>query len=103
PDLTTMGKAMANGFPIAALGGKRRLMERFNPHAAGDVFFAGTYNGYAGAVSAALATIELLESGAVYPHVFRLGERLRAGLREITQRVGVPAVIAGFGSVFVEY
>jgi glutamate-1-semialdehyde 2,1-aminomutase len=103
PDLTTMGKAMANGFPIAAIGGKRALMERFNPHAGGDVFFAGTYNGHAGAVAAALATLELLESGAVYPHLFRLGERLRAGLSEITRRLGVAATIAGFGSVFVEY
>jgi glutamate-1-semialdehyde 2,1-aminomutase len=103
PDLTTMGKAMANGFPIAAIGGKRALMERFNPHAGGDVFFAGTYNGYAGAVAAALATIELLESGTVYPHLFRLGERLRSGLREITERLGVPATVTGFGSVFVEY
>jgi glutamate-1-semialdehyde 2,1-aminomutase len=103
PDLTAMGKAMANGFPMAALGGKRALMERFNPHAGGDVFFAGTYNGYAGAVAAALTTIELLESGAVYPHLFRLGDRLRDGLTEITQRLDVAATIAGFGSVFVEY
>lgn len=39
----------------------------------------------------------------MYPHLFRLGDRLRAGLREITQRLGVPATLAGFGSVFVEY
>ena len=103
PDLTTMGKAMANGFPMAALGGKRRLMERFNPEAGGDVFFAGTFNGHVGAVAASLATIEVLETGQVHAHTFRLGDRLRTGLQEIGDQAGVPAVAAGFGSVYVLY
>jgi glutamate-1-semialdehyde 2,1-aminomutase len=104
PDLTTMGKAMANGFPMAAIGGKRDLMQRFSTHAGGDVFFAGTYNGYAPSVAAALATIELLETGKVHAHnTHRLGDRLRTGLREILDRAGVPSIVAGFGSVFVVY
>jgi glutamate-1-semialdehyde 2,1-aminomutase len=103
PDLATFGKAMANGFPIAALAGRREMMERFNTRPGGDVLFAGTYNGHALSTAAALATIEILEREPVYEHTFRLGDRLRAGLGEITARLGVTATVAGFGSVFVTY
>jgi glutamate-1-semialdehyde 2,1-aminomutase len=101
PDLTTLGKAMANGFPIAAIGGRRRHMERFTTNPAGDVHYGGTYNGNAVGVEAALATIGELEDGTVHERVFRLGERMRAGLRTIAERAGVPAVAGGFGSLFV--
>jgi glutamate-1-semialdehyde 2,1-aminomutase len=101
PDLTTMGKAIANGFPIAALGGRRELMERFNTNPGGDVHFGGTYNGNAIGVTAALATIEQLADGRVHAHVFRLGERMREGLRAIADEAGVPAVVGGYGSLFV--
>jgi glutamate-1-semialdehyde 2,1-aminomutase len=103
PDLTTMGKAMANGFPMAAIGGKRSLMDRFNSKPGGDVFFAGTYNGHAAGVVAALATIELLETGKVQEHTSRLGDRLRRGLQDIANRAGIPALATGFGSIFVLY
>ncbi len=103
PDLTTMGKAIANGFPIAAIGGKREMMQRFNTRVGGDVFFSGTFNGHASCLAAALATIETLEQEKVHEHIFRLGERMREGLRKIIRRLGVPAVVAGYGSVFTVY
>jgi glutamate-1-semialdehyde 2,1-aminomutase len=101
PDLTTMGKAIANGFPLAAVGGRREYMERFNSNPTGDVHFGGTYNGNAIAVEAGLATIEQLEDGRVHERVFRLGERMRAGLRAIAGEAGVPAFVGGYGSLFV--
>jgi glutamate-1-semialdehyde 2,1-aminomutase len=101
PDLTTMGKAIANGFPLAAVAGRRELMERLTTNPAGDVHFGGTYNGNAVAVEAGLATIEQLEGGAVHAHVFELGEQMRSGLAEIAARAGIPAVVGGFGSLFV--
>jgi glutamate-1-semialdehyde 2,1-aminomutase len=101
PDLTALGKAIANGFPLAAVCGRRELMERFNTTADGDVHFGGTYNGNAVAVEAGLATIEVLEREPVHEHLFRLGERMRTGLGEIADRAGVPAVVGGFGSLFV--
>jgi glutamate-1-semialdehyde 2,1-aminomutase len=101
PDLTTLGKAIANGFPIAAVAGRRELMERYTTHPAGDVHFGGTYNGNAVAVEAALATIEQLEDGRAHERVFALGDRMRDGLREIAARAGVPAVVGGLGSLFV--
>lgn len=101
PDLTTMGKAIANGFPLAAVGGRRAHMEHFNTRPEGDVHFGGTYNGNAIAVEAGLATIEQLEDGRVHEHVFSLGERMRRGLAEVADRVGIPAVVGGYGSLFV--
>jgi len=102
PDLTTLGKAIANGFPCAAIGGSRELMERFAT-AGGDVFFAGTFNGHGLATAAGLATIESLEDGQVHEHIFGLGEQIRTGLTEIITRLGMKAHVAGFGSVFVVY
>jgi glutamate-1-semialdehyde 2,1-aminomutase len=100
PDITTLGKAMGNGFPIAAVGGRRDLMERFNTSPHGDVFYAGTFAGNAVAATAALTTIEILETEPVHKHIFRLGKRMRAGLTEIAQVLDVPATAGGFGSVF---
>lgn len=103
PDLTTMGKAMANGFPIAALAGKSAIMDNFNTNPGGKVFFAGTYNGHAGSVAAALATIEEMETGKVFEHIFRLGDRMRDGLRKIVNDLDLVWTVAGFGSVYTLY
>src|SRR5437868_3377530 len=103
PDLTTMGKAMGNGWPVSALGGKSELMELFSTTPGRPAFFAGTFNGHPPTSAAALATIEKLEREPVHEHVFSLGERTRAGLREVYARLGVPVVVSGFGSVFVTY
>jgi glutamate-1-semialdehyde 2,1-aminomutase len=103
PDLTTLGKAMANGWPISALGGRADLMEMFSTTPGRPVFFAGTFNGHPAMAAAALATIEKLEHEAVHEHTFRLGERARRGLQELYRSLGIPVVVAGFGSVFVTY
>ena len=103
PDLTTLGKAMANGWPVSALGGKAELMDLFSTTPGQPAFFAGTFNGHPATSAAALATIEKLEREPVHEHVFRLGERARTGLQALYDRLGVPAVVSGFGSVFVSY
>jgi glutamate-1-semialdehyde 2,1-aminomutase len=103
PDLTTLGKAIANGFPIAAVGGKARYMDRFNTRAEGDVFFSGTFNGHASCLAAALATVEVLETEKVHQHIYRLGDKMREGLVEIVRRRGYPCTVAGFGSVYTLY
>jgi glutamate-1-semialdehyde 2,1-aminomutase len=103
PDLTTLGKAMANGWPVSALGGKAELMELFSTTPGRPAFFAGTFNGHPAMAAAALATIEKLEREPVHEHVFRLGERARSELQALYDRLGVSAVVAGFGSVFVSY
>ena len=103
PDLTTLGKAMGNGWPVSAVGGKAELMELFSTTPGRPVFFAGTFNGHPPTAAAALATIDKLQREPVHEHVFRLGERARQGLRALYARLGVPVVVSGFGSVFVTY
>ena len=103
PDLTTLGKAMANGWPVSALGGRADLMELFSTTPGRPAFFAGTFNGHPATSAAALATIEKLEREPVHEHVFRLGQRARTELQALYDGLGVPAVVSGFGSVFVSY
>jgi glutamate-1-semialdehyde 2,1-aminomutase len=103
PDLTTLGKAMGNGYPIGALGGRADLMDEFSTTPGRPVFFAGTYNGHPGCVAAALATVDKLASEPVHEHVFDLGERARTQLADLFRSLDQPAHVSGFGSVFVTY
>ena len=96
PDLTTFGKAMANGFPIACLAGRRQLMQ---PIADLQVNHSGTYNSNVMVTAAACATIRELER-LDYGRIHRLGERLMNGLRERAEKAGVSVLAQGFGPVF---
>jgi glutamate-1-semialdehyde 2,1-aminomutase len=103
PDLTTLGKAMGNGWPVSALAGKAELMDLFSTTPGRPAFFAGTFNGHPPTAAAALATIDKLQREPVHEHVFRLGERTREGLRQLYAGLGVPVSVSGFGSIFVTY
>lgn len=103
PDLTTLGKAIANGAPVGAIGGRADLMDLFSTRPGAPAFFAGTYNGHPSVVAAALATLRKLREEPVHDHVFRLGDRVRTELTGLYERLGVPAVVTGYGSVFVSY
>ena len=102
PDLTTMAKAIANGYPCAMLAGRADFMSRFNT-AGGDVFASGTYNGHPIATAAAIATIAELEDEAVYERLFRLGDKARTGLQDIADKLDIAMTVAGYGSVFAPY
>lgn len=103
PDLTTFGKGMANGYPIGGLAGPRSLLERFDGQK-GDVLLAGTFNGYTLGATAAIATIDYLRTHPdFYTRTHALGERMRAGLRDITTELGIPVTVAGYGGVFSMY
>jgi glutamate-1-semialdehyde 2,1-aminomutase len=103
PDLSTFGKAMANGYPIGAIGGRAALMDEFSTNPGHPVLYAGTFNGHPACAAAALATIAKLEDEPVHEHIFALGERIRRELSALYARLGVPAVVAGYGSIFVPY
>lgn len=100
-DLTCLAKALGNGYPIAAVAGRAELLERFNTTATGDVTFAGTYNGGNVPAAAALATIETIEREPVHEHVYALGERMRSGLRQLSESYGIATVVSGYGSLYV--
>jgi glutamate-1-semialdehyde 2,1-aminomutase len=102
PDVTTLGKSIANGYPLAAICGREDLMQRFKT-AGGDVFFAGTYNAHPLSTAAGIATLKELEDGSVYDHIFALGDQMRKGMKEICENLGLRAYATGFGSLFVTY
>lgn len=104
PDLTSYGKSMGNGYPVAGLGGRAELMSRFSS-AGGDVVLAGTFNGNPVSMAAAIETMTLVSDPEVglHTHTARLGERMRNGLQEITQRLDIEATVTGLGSVFICY
>jgi glutamate-1-semialdehyde 2,1-aminomutase len=100
PDLSTFGKALANGYPLAVVAGDARLLDLFNTTASGTVTFAGTFNGHPLSSAAALGTLDTLESEPVHEHLFRLGELMRTGLREIAASFDLPVVVSGYGSLY---
>ncbi len=106
PDLVVYGKAIANGYPLAVVGGKRELMDYFvHPDARRRVLIAGTYNAHPVPVSAAIATLErlLANDGEVYRKLETLGQRMQAGLEEIVRRLDLTGVVARQGSAFCLY
>lgn len=78
PDLTTLGKVIGGGFPLAAFGGRADVMDHLAP--VGPVYQAGTLSGNPVAVAAGLATLELL-TDEVYDHLETLGAQLEEALR----------------------
>ena len=96
PDLATFGKAMANGFPIACLAGRRELLELI---ASLQVNHSGTYNSNVMVIAAAHATIAELER-LDYQRIHQLGETLIDGLRKLAANFGLPVLIQGYGPAF---
>jgi glutamate-1-semialdehyde 2,1-aminomutase len=101
-DLVCYAKAVANGFPLGAIGGRKEIMGQIG---AGMIPHGGTYTGNAVATAAAIATLEAIEKGAL-GRVESHGRMLMDGIRRILRERGVPAVVQGppsmFGVVFTE-
>lgn len=91
PDLTTLGKAIANGFSVAALVGKKEIMELGGlDHDKPRVFLLSTTNGgETHSLAAALKTIELMEDGSVSKHIWSIGETLVAQFNSLSKEFGL--------------
>jgi glutamate-1-semialdehyde 2,1-aminomutase len=98
PDLTVLGKVMGGGFPCAAFGGRRDVMEQLAP--TGPVYQAGTLSGNPVAVAAGLAALGLIEREDPYAALESMAEDLRAGLAGAFEANGLPATINRAGSLF---
>jgi glutamate-1-semialdehyde 2,1-aminomutase len=96
-DLVTYAKALGNGFPIAVIAGKRTVMETLEP---GGVAHGGTYTGNFAGVSAALATLEVLQREPVYPTLRQRGQMLMSGLGEILTDAGLEHSLLGLPAMF---
>jgi glutamate-1-semialdehyde 2,1-aminomutase len=105
PDLTTLGKALGGGVPIAALVGRRSLMEHLDPALGREArsFHCGTFNGYLLGVEAAHATLDLLIDGGGIEELDRLSRRAGDALRRAFADAAVPAVVLDGSGLFQPY
>ena len=103
PDLAALGKVIGGGFPLAAVCGRRDIMEGFDPRREGTEGFVaqiGTLNGNPVAAVSGLATLAELRKPGTYERLRRIGGLLRDGLAERIRRGGLPAQVVGEAVLF---
>ena len=98
PDLTILGKVMGGGFPCAAFGGRRDVMEQLAP--VGPVYQAGTLSGNPVAVAAGIAALDLAERLDPYPELTETATALADGLTERFAQRDIPVTVNRAGSLF---
>jgi len=99
PDLTTLGKIVGGGYPLAAFGGRAEIMDRFDARRPGALSHGGTFNGNPVGAAAGLATLHFLTPDR-YERLASLGERLRGRVREGISARDLDARIDGIASLF---
>jgi glutamate-1-semialdehyde 2,1-aminomutase len=99
PDLTTIGKIVGGGFPAAAFGGRREIMQLLAP--LGPVYQAGTLSGNPIAMTAGIATLQLLSVPGTYESLNAKAERFILRLQEALEPKGI--VINHVGNMFTPY
>jgi glutamate-1-semialdehyde 2,1-aminomutase len=97
PDMSVFAKAMASGYPISAVVGKREWMQLLEE---GRVIHAGTMNSGNATVAAALTTIQILEREDPYKRMFELGKYFMEGLRKAAAETGQHLLVQGPGPMF---
>jgi len=101
PDLTTFGKIIGGGFPAAAVGGSKEIMDHLAP--LGSVYHAGTLSGNPVAMKAGLATIEALEGPHFYEDLERKTEVITKPLQKLIEERGLEACVNQAGSMFTVF
>jgi glutamate-1-semialdehyde 2,1-aminomutase len=99
PDLKTLGKYVGGGMSFGAFGGKRAIMERFDPSRPGALPHAGTFNNNTLTMTAGLAAMTEIFTPAVCIELNARGDRLRAGLNELFMSYQAPLQATGMGSM----
>ena len=97
PDMSVFAKAMASGYPISAVVGKREWMQLLEN---GTVIHAGTMNSGNATVAAALSTIQVLERENPYERMFELGNLFMQGLKRVAAGAGQNIMVQGPGPMF---
>jgi glutamate-1-semialdehyde 2,1-aminomutase len=101
PDLVTLGKVVGGGLPVAALGGRRDIMQCLAP--LGTVYQAGTLSGNPVAVAAGLATLKLIQAPGFYDRLAQLATQLTEGLTASAKKYGIPFCAQSVGGMFGLY
>jgi glutamate-1-semialdehyde 2,1-aminomutase len=96
PDIATFAKAMGNGYPAAAFGGRRDIMNLLPD----KVSHGGTYAGNRVAAAAAVKTLEIIRDTPALETIHATGRRVQDGLREVLNPSGIPYIFTGHPSMF---
>ncbi|HYB66889.1 MAG TPA: glutamate-1-semialdehyde 2,1-aminomutase, partial [Candidatus Acidoferrales bacterium] len=101
PDLACFAKALGGGFPIAAITGRREILEQVGP---GKVMHAGTFNGNPISCAAAYATLTELTAndGENYRHMNKVGTKLQEGLERLVSSTRTEAIVQGMAQLGVQ-
>ncbi|WP_419803375.1 aspartate aminotransferase family protein [Mucilaginibacter sp.] len=97
PDISIFAKALASGYPISAIVGKKDWMDVIEQS---KVIHAGTMNSSNATIAAALTTIKVLQQENPYPRMFNLGQKLMQGLREAAGKHHHKMLVQGPGPMF---
>jgi len=97
PDLTTLGKVIGGGLPVGAYGGKKEIMQWVAP--AGPMYQAGTLAGNPLAMSAGLATLDLIREEKVWEEMEARGRQLDEGIEYAARKAGVPIQLTRVGTM----
>jgi glutamate-1-semialdehyde 2,1-aminomutase len=98
PDITSLGKIIGGGTPVGAFGGRRDIMELYDPRKK-KMYHSGTFNGNAVTMAAGVATMTAYDRKAV-AYVNELGERFRSGMCALVEKLGLRIQINGTGSLY---
>ena len=100
PDMTTLGKILGGGFPIAAFGGRKDIMEKLSP--LGGVYQAGTFSGNPISVSAGYSTIQYLirNRSEIYPKIEGNCEKLAEALADLSRSYKLAVQVHNLASMF---
>ncbi|MDD2271185.1 MAG: glutamate-1-semialdehyde 2,1-aminomutase [Desulfuromonadaceae bacterium] len=101
PDMTTLGKIIGGGLPVGAFGGKRDIMEKLSP--AGGVYQAGTLSGNPLAMSAGIATLNILKQPGFYKTIEEKSRAIADGIASAARSAGYPIYSTRVGSMFCAF
>jgi glutamate-1-semialdehyde 2,1-aminomutase len=103
PDLATYGKIIGGGLPVGAVAGRADIMDQADPGKKGSadyVYQNGTLQGHMLGCAAALATLDVLEQPGVYPAVYAMADKLRAGLQRVFDKHDMGLLVFGEGPMW---
>ncbi len=101
PDMTTLGKIIGGGLPVGAFGGKREIMEKLSP--SGGIYQAGTLSGNPLAMSAGIATLNILKQPGFYKALEEKSCAVAEGIAKAAKDAGYPLYSTRVGSMFCAF